>query len=208
MKKIFFMMAMAAMVAVSCQKDGDNGSNGNNGGEGTNPPANEVRVLCDFEETTLSWTGASGCSFEAVENPAKTGINTSENVGCVTAGGAQWEFCWSTAFGGGDYNSPETIDFLNFTEEGWIIKVDVYSPKANSPVYLKLESGQKGNPSTYEITNVTTTKVNEWETLEFDYETAALADGTYGNLVILFDAGVEGDADKKFYFDNVRICAE
>lgn len=212
MKKIFFIMAMAAMVAVSCTKDdatsgknNDNQNEQNSGNEGNQPNEQEpaadyTRMFEDFENNgMLSWTGADGATFEIAENPSKAGVNKSDMVGKVTAGGAKWEFTWSTAFGGDD------INFVNFSEDGYIVRVDVYSPKINSPVYLKFEGVDV--PS-IEITNVTTTKANEWETLEFDYEPHQMADGAYKNFVILFDAGVEGDPDKVFYFDNVRLCIE
>lgn len=196
MKKIFFMMAMAAMVAVSCTKDGK----GENKEQDETPSEVVSRVFDDFENGgLLTWTGSQGASFEIADNPSKTGINKTAKVGKVTASGAQWEFTWSTAFGG------EEIDYVNFSEEGYIVKVDVYSPKANSPVYLKFEGN---GVSAVEISNVTTTKANEWETLEFDYEPKGMVDGAYKNFVILFDAGVTTEGGEVFYFDNVRLCAE
>ena len=200
MKKIFFLMAMASVMAISCTKDGDDKKNeGGNGGEQT-PTEVVSRVFDDFENGgMLTWTGSGGASFEIADNPSKSGINKTDKVGKVTASGAQWEFSWSTAFGG------EEIDFVNFSEEGYIVKVDVYSPKANSPVYLKFEGVDVG---AVEITNVTTTKANEWETLEFDYEPYQIVDGAYRNFVILFDAGVTTEGGEKFYFDNVRLCKE
>ena len=200
MKKIFFLMAMASVMAISCTKDGDDKKNeGGNGGEQT-PTEVVSRVFDDFENGgMLTWTGSSGASFEIADNPSKSGINKTDKVGKVTASGAQWEFSWSTAFGG------EEVDFVNFSEDGYIVKVDVYSPKANSPVYLKFEGV---DVSAVEITNVTTTKANEWETLEFDYETFGMVDGAYKNFVILFDAGVTTEGGEVFYFDNVRLCAE
>ena len=203
MKKIFFMMAMAAMVAVSCQKDGDKGNTGNNGDEGTNPPANEnyTRLFDDFEDGgLLEWNGNGGATVAVVENPSKTGINTSESVCKVTHGGAQWEIAYSAHFMDGT-----TTDYVNFSEDGYIVRVDVYSPKANNPVYLKFEGDNVPN---VEIQNVKTTKANEWETLEFDYEPYNIVDGAYRNLVIVFDAGAVTTVGESYYFDNVRLCAE
>ena len=198
MKKIFSILAMAAVVAVSCNKEDKPA--GENGGENTTPTEQVSRVFDNFEDGgMLTWTGASGASFEIADNPSKTGINTSDKVGKVTASGAQWEFSWSTAFGG------EEINYVNFSEEGYIVKVDVYSPKADSPVYLKFEGT---DVPAVEITNVKTTKANEWETLEFDYETYGMVDGAYKNFVILFDAGVTTEGGEVFYFDNVRLCVE
>jgi hypothetical protein len=150
----------------------------------------------------LTWNAEKGAAFEIVDNPAKTGVNTSAKVGKVVTGSEQWDFLWSTGFGD-DGNGG--FDFVTFSEEGFIVRVDVYSPKANSPVYLKFEG--VAAPAT-EITNVTTTKVNEWETLEFDYETYNLVDGAYKNFVILFDAGAQNEGGDVFYFDNVRLCKE
>ena len=207
MKKIFSILAMAAIVAVSCEKPGNegtnNGDNGDNGGNTENTlPEGVSRVFEDFEnDGMLTWEGRDGAAFEIADNPSKTGINTSDKVGKVTAGGAQWEFTYSSGFG----DDGETFDFVNFSEDGYIVKIDVYSPKANSPVYLKFE-GVDVPPT--EITTVKTTKANEWETLEFDYEPYSLVDGAYKNFVILFDAGVTTDGGEEFYFDNVRLCKE
>ena len=205
MKKIFSILAMAAIVAVSCEKPGNegtnNGDNGDNGGNTENTlPAGVSRLFEDFEnDGMLTWASRDGAAFEIADNPSKTGINTSDKVGKVTAGGAQWEFTYSSGFG----DNGETFDFVNFSEDGYIVKVDVYSPKANSPVYLKFEGVDV--PAT-EITTVKTTKANEWETLEFDYEPYSLVDGAYKNFVILFDAGVTTEGGEEFYFDNVRLC--
>ena len=207
MKKIFSILAMAAIVAVSCEKPGNegtnNGDNGDNGGNTENTlPEGVSRLFEDFEnDGMLTWASRDGAAFEIADNPSKTGINTSDKVGKVTAGGAQWEFTYSSGFG----DNGETFDFVNFSEDGYIVKVDVYSPKANSPVYLKFEGVDV--PAT-EITTVKTTKANEWETLEFDYEPYSLVDGAYKNFVILFDAGVTTDGGEEFYFDNVRLCME
>lgn len=207
MKKIFSILAMAAIVAVSCEKPGNegtnNGDNGDNGGNTENTlPAGVSRLFEDFEnDGMLTWASRDGAAFEIADNPSKTGINTSDKVGKVTAGGAQWEFTYSSGFG----DNGETFDFVNFSEDGYIVKVDVYSPKANSPVYLKFEGVDV--PAT-EITTVKTTKANEWETLEFDYEPYSLVDGAYKNFVILFDAGVTTEGGEEFYFDNVRLCME
>ena len=207
MKKIFSILAMAAIVAVSCEKPGNegtnNGDNGDNGGNTENTlPAGVSRLFEDFEnDGMLTWASRDGAAFEIADNPSKTGINTSDKVGKVTAGGAQWEFTYSSGFG----DDGETFDFVNFSEDGYIVKVDVYSPKANSPVYLKFEGV---GVDSIEITSVKTTKANEWETLEFDYEPYSLVDGAYKNFVILFDAGVTTEGGEEFYFDNVRLCME
>ncbi len=205
MKKILFALAMVGIITVSCGKD--NGDKNGDNGDDIIPEV--VRVIEDFEGGSgMTWNPADGYQFEVVTNPFKTGINTSNKVGKMTTGTNKWGFCWTSGFGGGTYEA-EDIEYLDFTKDGYILKLDVYSPKKNSPVFLKLESGGKGDPASCEITTVKTTKENEWETLEFDFETYALADGVYGNIVLLFDAGVEpAVGGLVYYFDNLRICKE
>ena len=81
-----------------------------------------------------------------------------------------------------------------------MIKVDVYAPKAGIPIYCKLEGV---GVDAKEITSVVTTKANEWETLEWDYETMGVVDGAYKNFVFCVDAGGT-TADIVVYLDNVR----
>lgn len=198
MKKSFLFVALVATLATfSCNKPAD---------PKTDPkpePTEQARILDDFEgEGILAWTGADGAEFSLVANPSKTGINTSEQCGKVLASGAQWEFTWSTGFGATEDGG---FNFLNFSTEGYIVKIDVYTAKANVPVFLKMEGV---DVDACEISTVGTSKVNEWETLEFDYEPFALVDGAYKNFVILFDAGVTTEGGEEFYFDNVRLCKE
>lgn len=197
MKKTFILTLIASLsIFCSCNKDPKQEQQ-----DPQKPTAEYTRMFEDFEnEGMLTWTGSNGASFEIADNPSKNGINTSNKCGMVTASGAQWEFTWSTAFGG-----DESPNYVKFSEEGFIVKVDVYSPKANSPVYLKFEGT---DVQAIEITTVKTTKANEWETLEFDYEPFSMVDGAYKNFVILFDAGVTTNGGEVFYFDNVRLCQE
>ena len=98
------------------------------------------------------------------------------------------------------------MQYANFSEEGYIVKVDVYCSIPNCPIYLKFEGD---GVEAQEIKNVATTKVNEWETLEYDYETYALEDGKYKKFVLCVAQGPEVLTDGKvMYFDNVRLCKE
>lgn len=201
MKKNLFILTCAALALcfTSCTKNEK--PSDSTGDENKEPVVPEYRLLENFEDGgMLTWTGADGCSFEIADNPSAKGINTSAKVGKVTAGGAQWEFTWSTSFG-----SNENPDYLVFSKDGYVIKVDVYAPKASVPVYLKIEGD---NVPAVEITDVKTSKVNEWETLSFDYEPKQVVDGAYRNFVILFDAGVTTDGGEVFYYDNIRLCKE
>lgn len=188
-------MAAAAVAFVSCKKDDTKNNEKEKEKEVT--PVEDARILEDFEgEGMLTWNGSNGCSFEVVDNPAKAGINKSDKVGKYTTAAAEWDFVWTTGFGA----TETSFDFLDFTSKGYVIKVDVYAPKAGIPIYCKLEGVEVGAK---EITSVVTTKANEWETLEWDYETMGVVDGTYKNFVFCVDAGGT-TADMVVYLDNVR----
>jgi len=192
MKKTFLLIAtFAACLFMSCNKETKDTDNKEKEKE-------EVcRVLEDFENGgMLTWNAESGAKFEIVDNPSKSGINTSDKVGKYTCADAEWDFTWTTAFGG-SYDNP---DYLIFTQDGYIITVACYAPAAGIPVYLKLE-GDGVSPC--EITSVKTSKANEWELLEFDYEPNSLPDGAYRNFVICADAGGK-TAGTVMYFDNFK----
>ena len=194
MKKfMYILMAAAAVAFVSCKKDDAKDKEK----EKDQTPVEDARVLEDFEgEGMLGWNGSNGCQFEVVDNPAKTGINKSDKVGKYTTAAAEWDFVWTTGFGA----TEDSFDFLDFSAKGYVIKVDVYAPKAGIPIYCKLEGVDVGAK---EITSVVTTKANEWETLEWDYETMGVVDGAYKNFVFCVDAGGT-TADIVVYLVNVR----
>ena len=194
MKKVLYlMMAISAIAFVSCKDDNDKKDKDNT------PAAEEARVLEDFENGgMLTWAGSNGCKFEVVANPAKAGINKTEKVGKYTTAAAEWDFVWSTGFGVTE--THKDFDFLSFTNDGYVIKVDVYAPAAGIPIYCKLEGVDVGSK---EKTGVVTTKVNEWETLEFDFEPLGVTDGAYKNFVFCVDAGGK-TADTVVYLDNIR----
>ncbi len=205
-KTLFFAICFAALAIVSCEKPNSGNNGGNNEGEEPDTPVvvTPERVLEDFENGgMLTWTGADGASFEVADNPAKEGINTSDKVGKVTAGTGQWEFTWSTYFG--VQEEGDQAEYLDFTNDGYIIRVMVRGPKAGAKVYLKIE-GDGG--VSREISTVSTTKANEWEVLEFDYEVMDVVDATYRNIVILFDAGTATAGGEEWYFDNIEQYIE
>ncbi|MBQ9892431.1 MAG: hypothetical protein IJM35_04675 [Bacteroidales bacterium] len=201
MKKFYLLLAAAMLIAMpSCKKDPAN--------NGKKEEAEKVsRIFEDFENGgILRWTPVEGAAFKLVANPKKAGINTSETVGQYTTATHEWDYIWSSRFG--DEIDPETnqpkwkkdqyvpIDF----NEGWIIKIDCLAPAAGIPVYCKLEiDGGNGK----EIKDVKTTKANEWEVLEFDYEPLALESGKYCDFVICVDAGGK-TAGTVVYLDNFR----
>ena len=199
MKKIYLLLAAAMLIAMpSCKKDP------NKGKEEDGPKPETARLLEDFEDGgMLTWTG-DGCQFEVTENPDPMGINTSDKVGKYTTGVKEWDFVWTTGFGA----SGDTFNFLDFDKDGYIIKVDVYSSEIGIGLFCKLEGVGVGSkeigfkPDTTEP-YVSTTKANEWETLEFDFEPLGMVNGAYKNFVFCVDP--KGTTDGKIvYLDNIR----
>jgi len=142
----------------------------------------------DFEVGTYSFTNFDGGTGTVIDNPQKSGINTSEKVGrIVRNGGATWA---------GSYLTLNTkIDFTNL---GYI-SMKVFSPKAGLPVLFKLE----GDTGPSEV-SVKTTKANEWETLAWNF--TGKPSNVYNKLVLMFDFGTVGNgtASSTFLFDDIK----
>jgi len=198
MKKSFVLMAAAALLIAmpSCKKDPKKPD------EGTKPQEEVARVLETFENGgILGWTGSDGAQFRIVDNPKKSGINTSDKVGEYTTAANQWDFVWTSGFGDTEKTFEDSNYIpLDFSKEGYIIKVQCLAPAAGMPIYCKLEGMGVGQ---IENKSVKTTKANEWEELEFDFEPLGVVDGKYKNFVFCVDAGGE-TAGTIVYLDNVR----
>ena len=145
----------------------------------------------DFESTVADYTFINfGGSFtEVVDNPAPTDENSSGKVARLikTAGSEVWA--------GSLIELGRPIDFSNLTA----LRMDVWSPKANIPVLLKLENATDGG--IFAEVFATTTLANGWEELLFDFSEADLTQ-EYHKVVVFFDFGTSGD-DSAYYFDNV-----
>ncbi len=103
--------------------------------------------------------------------------------------------------------------FIPLTLTNSIMTVSVWSPKAGTPIRLKVEDAN--DPTHTCETETNTTKDGEWETIEFDFTnqapgTESLSVGLsmgwkYNMASIFFNFGTEGaDAGAQtYYFDNV-----
>lgn len=182
-------MAACVLCFAACKKDEEKKEN-------VEPQGEEALVLEDFENGgMLEWTGSNGAEFSIVANPYKNSDNSSDFVGKYVTAEAAWDFVWTTAFGG------ENIAYLNFSSDGYVVKMDVYAPVADMPIYCKLEGT---DVEAKEVNTVKTTKANAWETLEFDFEPLGVVDGAYKNFVFCVDAGGT-TAGTEVYLDNVRL---
>ncbi len=158
-------------------------------------PVESLGIPLTFESATLKYDflNFDGGSASVVDNPQKTGINTSAKVGkMIKYAGQPW---------GGAYISLDApIDFS--TKKTF--KMKVYSPRVGAKVLLKVENATDGNVSFEK--EVSTTKANAWEELIFDYSTIN-ASKSYQKVVLIFDLGTVGDgsANFTFLFDDLLL---
>ena len=156
---------------------------------------NPVLLPVDFEDVNQPYPfiNFDGGQSSVINNPHKTGINTTNRVGrMVKNPGQPW--------GGSVLALGEPINF----SVNKIFRMKVWSPRVGAKVLLKVENAGNGSIS-YEK-EVSTTMANGWEDLVFDYSAINTAN-QYQNLVLIFDLGTPGDGSANFtwYYDDIRL---
>ena len=152
----------------------------------------------DFESEVLTypWGGFGGANPSIVANPAPGAGNASNTVMQLekTSGSEVWA--------GVSMKLDEPMDFSSGNE----IAVNVWSPRAGTPILLKMEKST--DPNTSAEVSVSTTKGGEWETLVFDMSTSVTgtfdAANNYDVIVVFGDFGTNG-LGENFYFDDFII---
>lgn len=156
---------------------------------------NPLLLPLDFESAGLDYTFTSfdGGNVSVLNNPSKTGINTSAKVAkMVKSAGQVW--------GGSLITLSEPMNFSS----NKIFRMKVYSPREGAKVLLKVENS--GNGGINFEKEVATTVANAWEDLVFDYS-AINTSQQYNRVVLIFDLGTMGDgsANYTYYFDDIRL---
>ncbi|RYY35582.1 MAG: hypothetical protein EOP46_09530 [Sphingobacteriaceae bacterium] len=152
-----------------------------------------VDVPLSFEGSlAYTFIDFAGGVSTVVDNPQKTGINTSDKVGKMIKFAGE-------VYGGSVLPLEHTIDFSKKT-----FKMKVYSPRVGAKVLLKVEN-QTNSGINFEK-EVLTTKANEWEELTFDYS-AINTGSTYQKIILIFDNGTAGDgsANYTWLFDDITL---
>jgi len=170
-------------------------------------PAPVVTTILDFEtpetSTGFQYFGSAldGTFTTVVENPDKSGINTSDSVTLYLKPAVAE--VWAGAFSNPDPATPITFD------AGSQACIKVWMDHVGN-LALKLEGGASGQPNW--ITQVENTTVNEWAELCFDPTIPSLeapfepASGTYTRVVLFFDFGQGGTGeDVTSYFDDLVV---
>lgn len=164
-------------------------SGGGGGGSST------LNVPLNFESTTLNyaWLDFDGGGATVIDNPDKSGINTSNKVTrMVKSAGQTWGGSFLTLAGPIDFSGSKT-----FT-------VKVWSPRVGAKFLLKVENS--ANTAQNFEKEATSTKANEWETLTFDYSAINTAN-PYNRIVVICDNGTAGNGTANFtwYFDDITL---
>ena len=142
----------------------------------------------DFETAGVgsdwSWTGSEGGVIAHVDNPSKTGINTSDKVMELTKGtGPNWALAFTSSDG------EFTVDANNA-----VMKIMVYKPVASNFCF-KIEG------ATNKELCVPNSQVNTWEELTFDF-TSEIGK-SFNKLVVIPDNAASGAG--VHYFDNMQV---
>ncbi len=157
--------------------------------------SNTLNVPLNFESTTLNyaWFDFDGGNAQVIDNPDKSGINTSNKVTrMVKNAGQPW---------GGSFL---TLDGpINFSGSK-IFRVKVWSPRIGAKFLLKVENAS--TPSQNFEREAISTKAGEWETLSFDYSGINTAN-SYNRIVVICDLGTPGNGTANFtwYFDDITL---
>ncbi|MBK9254637.1 MAG: T9SS type A sorting domain-containing protein [Saprospiraceae bacterium] len=158
--------------------------------------------LINFETpefTSLTWNyfpADDAGGFELVDNPDKSGINTSDKVGKAiekATGGEVWQ---------GMFTDLDSYIDISQTKK---IKMKVWSPQI-VPIVMKLERPLKPGAPGSGDNPVTNTKINEWEELTWDFSTTTIVDdGQYARITLIWDINSLPPSDVIYYFDDVKL---
>lgn len=164
----------------------------------------------DFQSSTIDYniSGFGAADFgpipaQIIDNPDASGINNSTKVLEIDKlEGAQ-------TYAGGVIPLDGAIDW----SEGTTISVKVWSPRAGTPIRLKIEDSSSpadgnGNPTVFAEVEVNSSTAGAWEELLFDMtnpNAGAFDPGIFFDRLILFpDFGTAGQGES-FYFDDIAV---
>lgn len=154
-----------------------------------------VLLPLTFESATLvyNFTNFGGGNVTVINNPNKTGINTTNKVGRMVKSAPE-------VWGGSVITLGAPIDF----SANKVFRMKVYSPRVGAKVLLKVENATNSGINFEKET--ATTVANAWEDLVFDYN-AINTGNSYQKIVLIFELGTVGDGSANFTFllDDIRL---
>lgn len=159
----------------------------------------------NFEDTRIGYYEfVHGGMTTRLDNPLPNAVNNSELCAqYVRNPGETYDVIVIVA------NGPffELTDYINGTKK---MKVDVFSPAPGIPLQITLEDSAIAGPTNYpdgrhSIYTATTSVTNEWETIEFIFDSRPdniVPDTDVTSLILLFDIGSQ--SNDTYYFDNLH----
>lgn len=158
-------------------------------------------VPIDFETggNGASWTWTTfenddNPPLEIVQNPDKSGANTSETVAKFTSR------TLGNPYAGCETKHGTDIGDYKIESSNSIISIMVYKTVI-SDVGIKLVTSSSWSKGELKVAN---TQINQWEKLTFDFSTINHENMTYDQIVIFPDFK-NRDQDNISYFDNITI---
>jgi exo-beta-1,3-glucanase (GH17 family) len=159
-----------------------------------------------FDSTTINYSlvGFGGAEDSQIATDPTGGTN---RVGRVNRSATAEVFAGTIVSTSGGLSAG----IIPFTAANTRMSVRVYSPTAGIRVRLKVEDAS--NPARSVETEATTTRVNAWETLTFDFAnqvpgTPALNPAfSYDRVIIFFNFGVPGATAgaRTYFFDDITF---
>jgi hypothetical protein len=168
------------------------------------PPAGDFPTIT-FDDPAVTYTLTDfGGNASVVTNDPAGGAN---QVVQIIRGGDAQDWAGTTV----STLADQAVPVIPFTASSTRMTVRTYSPDAGIKVRLKVENASA--PTISVETEATTTVVNGWETLTFDFAnpaagTAALnLANTYNKASIFFNFGVTGAVAgvKTYFFDDIAF---
>lgn len=154
-----------------------------------------VLLPMTFESLTVNYDfiNFGGGQVTVLNNPQKSGINTSNRVGRMVKNAPE-------PWGGSVITLGAPINFSS----NKIFTMKVYSPRVGARVLLKVENLTDGG--VFFEREATSTVANAWEELGFDFS-AINTSNSYQKVVLIFDLGTPGDGSANFtwLFDDIRL---
>lgn len=154
--------------------------------DGYVPPVVATTLPANFEGSKPPFNGFGGSTFDVVDNPNKSGINTSAKVAKYVKGlDGNWAGIETTL--------SAKLDFSTNT----ILKYKVYSPVAGKALF-KIETVD-GSATPVEVF-MDVTKVNEWEEITFDF--SGTPSNVYDKIALFLD--FDNNNGGTFYLDDIQ----
>ncbi|MDP5170745.1 MAG: T9SS type A sorting domain-containing protein [Bacteroidia bacterium] len=133
--------------------------------------------------------------FQVIENPDKTGINSSDSVGIFIESSDGLVFAGMYT----DVEAPISLPNGNKT-----IRMKVWSDHAATMV-MKLERPRNGAPGSGDISAEFTTP-NQWQELTFDFSGIVPDDAFYDRITLILDIANVPAVTTEYYFDDIVIA--